>query len=228
VSNDDLRRLLDFPDTQLRLPPVSSIAQRAHRRRVQQRLTAVAVAAAVIAVVALMGALSHGWTQQSVPAAPSPTPHVGTGAPGPLTVSPREHVRLTNGWSVWLTRAGDFCWGQGSAATVAKQHRCRSSERVAHGSLQVLMLKIPHGALYLGMLPWLSDKVELLAGGVRHPVTDLVYFGRPENGVFYIARLPVRDPAATVTVYDVCDHPHTHPPDPALAGNVCTHPGWPT
>jgi hypothetical protein len=193
---------------------------------VQHRLTVLTIAAAAVLVIALVGTLSRGWTQQSIAAAP--TPHAGTGAPGPLTVGLHEHIRIANRWSVWLTRAGDFCWGHGSAAAAAKQHTCRSQERVAGGALQVQVLDIPGGgALYLGMLPWMSAKVELVADGARHPVTDLVYFGRPENGVLYGARLPVRDRAATVTVYDVCDHPHTQPPDPLEGGMVCTYPGWP-
>jgi hypothetical protein len=89
----------------------------------------------------------------------------------------------------------------------------------------VLVLNTPHhSAIYLGMLPWMSSKVELVADGVRHPVKDLAYFGRPENGVFYVITLPTRDPSASVTAYDVCDHPHARPPSPVLGGIVCPAP----
>jgi hypothetical protein len=240
VSHDDLRRLLDFPDAQLRPPTLASIVRRARRRRTRRRLTAVGALAAVVAVVALLGTASPDLTQHSIPAAPPQTPDVPGVTGGALDDGIRHAVG--HGWAVTMRVDDVICWDRrltvyksydpgntvdpdhvGDSGTFVETRRiCDELWKLDAGTLQVRVLRtIGGGALYTGMIPWRAPKVSLVADGARYRVDQIVKFTKVRDWILYALWLPVRDSSATVTAYDSCKKPHTKVPRGSYVGGYC-------
>ena len=243
MSNDDLRRLLDFPDAQLRPPTLSSIVQRARRRRNRRRLTAVGALAAGVAVVALLGTTNPDLTQRSIPAAPSQLPapsqfpDTSRGAATDAGLDDGIRHSIGHEWAVTMRVDDVVCWDRRTTVQEAPgnvdgfedsgsfeetRRICDEVWKLDAGTLQVRMLRtLGGGAVYTGMIPWRAPKVSLVVDGATYRVDQLVRFTKVRNWILYALWLPVRDESATVTAYGSCGQPHTKVTAGSDAAGTC-------
>ena len=215
MSDDDLRRLLDFPDTQLHLPSLSSITARATRRHNQRLLTVAASVLALVAVLTLLRTTGLDLAFGPIPAtAPtSKAAHIT----GPLDMG--QTYEIGHGLTVRWTTDNKFCWSGDSSthrttrSVLDPPHQfCRDLRRVSGQRIQVLLFKTRGGgALYTGLVAWPSTRVSLRVHGIPHPA-DVSHLTAAGSWVMYTRWLNSRDSGAVAVAWDVCNQRHTHDP----------------
>ena len=199
MSTEQLSRLLSYPDDAVRAPDVRAIVEVATRRRRRRRAASLTSAAlvplAAVTVVALTGTPQTDRTvtpagvggtatgQQTVAPATeqSPTSDLRRAAPG-------ERVDMGHGWTVWL-RGTAVCRSMtelGAPGDRFLPFGCRSTTDGNIGGINLQSAGGPEGAMYTGVLPWDTARVDIVLGGQRH-TADLVQFEElPGWTVYYL------------------------------------------
>jgi hypothetical protein len=203
VSTEQLSRLLQYADDDLRGPDVQAIVDLAHRRRRRRRVVsvvgAVLVPVAAATAVALTGAPASDQTvspadrasrtsgpdldrSPSQPSEPLAVPAFRRAAPG-------ERVDMGHGWSVWL-RGTAVCRSAptdgGAPEPRYQPFGCRS---VTDGNIAGINLQSsggPEGTMYSAVIPWDAARVDLVLGGERQPANLVRFEGLPGWTFYYL------------------------------------------
>jgi hypothetical protein len=208
VSTEQLSRLLQYPDDDVRAPDVHAIVDLARRRRRRRQAVSLVGAAlvpvAAATVVALTGSPASDRTvnpaadratgtsapdpsaSPSEPSEPS-TPPEPSALPAIRRVAPGERVDMGHGWSVWL-RGTAVCRSAptdgGAPQGRYEPFGCRS---VTDGNIAGMNLQSsggPDGTMYSAVIPWDAARVDLVLGGERQSA-DLVRFEGLPGWTFY-------------------------------------------